>query len=234
MPTRFAIHKITDNLEAANSVNQLISEAEQEHAKILILISGGSALNLAEELNKNFSLTETVAYRWGVVDERFVPLTSEDSNFGQLLDMGFLESSGHLTPPTPDNFSELDEAADTYNTELKAALEWATYSIGIFGVGEDGHTSGMKPMANEPQFTELFAGSKLAVGYEADDYKRVTSTMALIPYLSDVVLFVNGSKKLKVLNSFIREDAPYNKQPVQALKLSPEITIITDQKLEDA
>ena len=85
------------------------------------------------------------------------------------------------------------------------------YKIGLFGIGVDGHTAGIMPPDTISKWT------------------RISITPQLIKKLDEIVLYVEGKEKIKILQK-LDEDIDEITMPAQLLKSVPKLTIFYLQK----
>ena len=201
----------------ADTIKEHLSIGEQ----VVWFVSGGSNVGLAKLARSKLNLRPYKnKLHVCLVDERFGPVGHSDSNWQQLLDLGFDMSNCQVYPI----INNKDNATDTvkeYNYNIKNLLGYGYYSIGQLGLGPDGHTSGLLP--NNP-----LMDSKDYYGYYVGpDYQRITSTPKLINNLNEVVLFVSGHSKAKALQSMINKGS-VNEIPARILKHVKKLTIFTD------
>lgn len=155
---------------------------------------------LSEEFLKHKSRIEPFKskLKFLLCDERFVPLESKDSTFGEYVSRNLFSGLGipdeNLYPIKTDS-ATVEECASEYDSRLKPILNKNNgFDILLFGCGPDGHTC------------SLFPGHKLFVN--AADYKetvvpisdspkpppeRVTLTLNCIQN-STYLLFLSGGE----------------------------------------
>ncbi|MNY47312.1 Glucosamine-6-phosphate isomerases/6-phosphogluconolactonase [compost metagenome] len=109
---------------------------------------------------------------------------------------------------------------------LQQELTKSDYAIGLFGIGSDGHTAGIKPDSIAVE------SSDWAAGYAGNDFERITMTFAPIHQLNEVVIQASGQDKQTILKELQEKDIPLNIQPAQILKTVPVATIYSDNKIE--
>jgi 6-phosphogluconolactonase/glucosamine-6-phosphate isomerase/deaminase len=156
----------------------------------------------------------------GLADERYGPLGHQNENYTQLVSAGFpLPITRVLTG------ASIEETAAVFALSLKQILQSADFSLGVFGIGADGHTAGIKP--HSPSVTS----TKAAVAYTWDDYERITVTPLIVRRLNEAVIYAAGSEKADTLRSLLHEDLPLADQPAQVLKSVKASTLYTDNML---
>jgi 6-phosphogluconolactonase/glucosamine-6-phosphate isomerase/deaminase len=194
---------------AAEHIARILNRTLRQHMRVLWLVSGGSSIEVAVQARKQLLATDNLMVMQ--VDERFGPVGHKDSNWQQLAGAGFDLSGIDCRPMlTGDN---ADATAKNYDKLLKAAFNVTEFSVGLFGIGTDGHTAGILPGSPAAD------SDKLAVLYQAPDFQRVTITPAAIAKLDVAIIYAAGDEKAGPLIG-LRESQLVSKQPAQALKLA--------------
>lgn len=185
--------------------------------RVVWLLSGGSAIDLEVRIAQKLQTLDLTRLRVGMVDERYGPAGRKDENYVQLMNAYFpLYIDRILTNNSPE------ATAKTFGKRINRALDEADFSFGIFGIGRDGHTAGIKP--NSPAATS----TETAVYYESDDYRRITLTPQTIRRLDEVIVYAVGHEKIDTLRALLRTEIPIVNQPAQALKEVANCTLYID------
>ena len=214
-------HDVIANYIVSKIVNHL-SSGEQ----VVWFVSGGSNISLAKLVRDKIDLKHfSNKLHICLVDERYGPIGHSDSNWQQLLDVGFDTSDCQVHPIIKNNNSATDTVKE-YNDIIKNLLSQGYYCIGQLGLGPDGHTSGLLP--NNP----LMNSNDYYGYYLGPDYQRITSTPKLIDMLDEIVLFASGQAKAKALRSMLSE-GPIDEIPARLLKNSKSLKIFTDIKIKE-
>jgi len=210
---------------AADHVADVLKEHLSNGERVLWLMTGGSGIAISVLASKKLEDTDLSNLFVTLTDERFGLLGHKDENWQQLLDMGFDLPSANLYRPLigENTVSTATKFADW----LDEKLEIADYSIGLFGLGTDGHTAGIKP--HSPAVT----ASGLAVSYKGDDFERVTIGFSVIRQINEAILQVSGDDKRKVLHELIFDTLALDTQPAQILKEIPNLTIYSNNPKEE-
>lgn len=198
---------------------EVISERLQQGERILWLVSGGSAIAVAVAVQKKLGPNPGLTV--GLIDERYGDMGHADSNWTQLTAAGFEPSA--FAPLSVLQNKSLEETARDYEIKLAAALRDSDYRIGVFGIGADGHTSGILPGSPAAE------SERLVTYYQGPDYQRVTTTPQLIQLLDEAVVYAMGATKKPALTALLNNDLPITEQPAQALKAAKKLTLYTDQ-----
>ena len=201
-----------------------LSRRLAEKEKILWLISGGSAIEIAVEVANRFGSTdiENIAnLTVSLIDERYGPVSHQDSNWQQLKDAGFNVNDANLQPVLKNK--DIERTAKDYARFIGQAFEECDYKICLVGIGADGHTFGIKPHSPATN------SDGLVCAYAWDDYVRLTLTPKAIDELDEIVAYVVGEEKHKVLDDLTKSISPED-QPAQYLKSASKLTIYNDYK----
>ncbi len=110
--------------------------------------------------------------------------------------------------------------------------------IGVFGIGEDGHTCGMIPdPSKSTESKKLFAlrfenPDKWVVGYSTphNQYgERISITMPFIKkFVDHAVVFVSGDKKRDALDKLLAPKGSLNETPARVLRELKNVDLFTD------
>jgi 6-phosphogluconolactonase/glucosamine-6-phosphate isomerase/deaminase len=206
---------------------------------VLLLLSGGSVLETLKYIKvDNLGPNITIA----MLDERF-SRDKKINNFLQFSQSSFykkaISKSCHLLGSIPNE----NELLNDFGQRLeKNILNWFNNNkkgrvIGVFGIGEDGHTAGIMPYPeNKERFNYLFNNpTKMMVGYEINKsqemYKhneRITITIPFIKkYIKCCIIYAIGENKRKAIQSVLNEDDIY-KTPASILNNIKETFLFTD------
>lgn len=207
--------------DAAHAVAELILTRSKEKKKqsqpYNIALSGGSTPKLLFTVLAQEYLDSVpwhlVRFFW--VDERCVPPTHPESNFGL--------AYKHLLKkvPVPDaNIFRMQGEADPqgeafrYQTLLEKELPmhkgYPQFDLVLLGMGEDGHTASIFPNNMKLLHSEV----SVAVGIHPDTgQKRLTLTGRTINQANQVVFMVTGASKSNVLSQIIQMKPDNDKLP---------------------
>lgn len=198
-------------------ITRLLTEKLSSDQTILWLISGGSAIEVEAEISGKLQEVDTSNLVVALMDERYGDVGHKDENWQKLLNAGF-------SLPQASTYRTIigagrQETARQFDTFLQDSLRAADYTIGLFGIGTDGHTAGIKP--NSPGIND----SELVVEYVGDDFERVTITTEAIKKLDEAVLYVRGHEKDAQIEKLLHEDIDVYEQPAQILKAVPKSSL---------
>jgi len=185
---------------------RIYREAVQSRGKFFIALSGGSVLHLLQSGLSLFRQTPDIDWSdWHVfwVDERHVPWTSPDSNYGEakrlFLDhVPIRKDHVHPVPELPD----VDEVALAYEECLRKVLpmngvDVPRFDAVLLGVGEDGHTASLFPGHDAlHEDHRLVVPVRHAPKAPSD---RVTMTLPMLCAARSIFFCVTGMHKAEVI-----------------------------------
>jgi len=214
---------------AAGAVEQLSATIAQLLAtdkKVLWLVSGGSGGKVSVDVAKALQDAPLDNLFVTLSDERYGPLGHKDENWQLLLNDGFALPGATLYRPLTGDSRE--ETTRQLTNWLASTLETVDYVIGLFGIGADGHTAGIKP------HSAAVTATTLAASYDGDDFERITITPVFIEHINEAVIQAFGEDKSPVIRELLTQDIPVDQQPAQVLKRLPKTTVYSDYKEETA
>lgn len=223
--------------KASAKLNSILENLHTSGVSVLLLMSGGSALKIADYIEKKY-LPHKLAL--GVLDDRY----SQDekvNNFAQLMQTKLYTdaaSSGALFIDTRVEGEEsMDSVASRADLKIKNWLaENPTGKVVITqGVGPDGHTSGMMPyLEDEKKFKKLFVETdKYSVGYDAEGKNqyslRITATMRfLMDRVDESVLLMTGLEKTEALKKAMDASGSLASTPARVINQMQKVSLFTD------
>ncbi|MDB5186824.1 MAG: hypothetical protein JWM07_296 [Candidatus Saccharibacteria bacterium] len=202
------VHAIKDNLAAGK--------------KVLWFLSGGSGIRVVLAAARQLQRTDLTNLSVTLTDERYGPVGHEDENWQQLLDGGFTLPGANVYRTLID--ADRVATSDAFGAWIMQQMMSADYKIGLFGIGSDGHTAGIKPHSAAVNTTAW------ADCYTGEDFERITITPFTISQIDEVVLQATGSDKSDTLRRLLHETVDASEQPAQTLKTVSVCTLYTDNK----
>lgn len=187
---------------------------------VLWLVPGGSAMKVAAKTLENLQDYDTSRLCITLTDERYGRPGHEDENWTQLERLGFVVQS--INAYRVLRGEDVETTAQDFSDKLSRLFDTFSYKIGLFGVGSDGHTAGIKPHSS------AVASDEYAAQFEGEDFTRVTITPKAIEMLDEAVVYAHGVDKHEVLRQMLYEDVALEVQPAQILKAVPRSTIFSD------
>ena len=214
------IRRSAGSEDTAHYVATRIATELQGVKKVLLFVPGGSGVDVAMKVSagmeehslKNLTVMQT--------DERYGEVWHKDSNWTQLCSLGKVFSGATLLPVLSGR--SFEETIAGYEKDLQTQLSSADISIGLFGMGSDGHTAGILPRS-----TAAYAKT-LAHGYYTPKYLRITMTAVAIRKIDEVIIFAMGNEKKEMLERLHDGNPKEEDVPAQTLKSTPKLTVFTD------
>jgi 6-phosphogluconolactonase/glucosamine-6-phosphate isomerase/deaminase len=212
--------RVTSPSRASQYMAKQIAAHLTAGKKVLWLISGGSCIATAAATASRLAGQNLSGLTVSLIDERYGEPGHPDSNWHQFEQSGAKLPGATLHPV----LAGLDQpaTADAFAEFLASQLSSADYSLGLLGIGPDGHTSGILP--HSPAVT----APGLACAYDGPDYRRITTAPAALVRLDEAVVYAAGASKWPVLDR-LETELPVAVQPAQILKAIPKLTIFTDR-----
>lgn len=216
------IVRLRDSKQAAVRLADVLTNALKQNPAVTWLLPGGSniAISVAAmelipaELTSKLFLSQT--------DERYGPVGFADSNWQQLKDASFKFGQAKLLPFLREPQLSLEDTAEEAS-KVVAEIIKSSYTIGQFGMGADSHIAGIKPGS------PASVASGLVVGYEWEDFTRITLTFNAIRQLNVALAFVFGESKKAMLEALENEHHQPMTSPAQILKSLTRATVYNDQ-----
>jgi 6-phosphogluconolactonase/glucosamine-6-phosphate isomerase/deaminase len=203
-------------LKAADYLANELATPVSQGKEVLWLVSGGSSVAVAINAAQLLNVAQTKHITVAQIDERMVSTGSKQENWQQLLNSGFNPADFKQAVSMLSTGSQPEEIAKNYGRLLQQLIGQSGAVIGLFGIGENGHTAGIMPAANAAEF-DSFKGPELVASYRADDFTRITITEACIKQMTSIVAYACGEKKRSVVEQ-LNMDLPVHAQPAQLLK----------------
>lgn len=217
------IHIFPNNQAVARAFAEWLYQWLDGRQQVHIALSGGSTPQLlfsllAEEYADKIRWDQVYLY-WG--DERCVPPTHEDSNYGVTQDLLLRHIDIPISNVHRIRGEENPEAeAEHYGEVIRSSLKLSEAGIPIFdliilGMGTDGHTASIFPH----QMELLHADKVCAVATHPDTgQKRITLTGPVINQAKRIAFLVTGKSKTDKVRQVIRQEDEWQAYPVAHIK----------------
>jgi 6-phosphogluconolactonase len=201
------VKQLLDRLAADVSVEA--AHARSRRGLFAMALPGGSVGV------QSFPVLATVLFDWDVthlfwVDERAVPASSPDSNYGLADSLWLRKSSAGPSSihPMPAAGADLKAAAAAYSGELVRVLgEAPRFDVVLLGVGPDGHVASLFP--EHPALTEERQLTLPIVDAPKPPPRRLTLSMPLLTSAERVIVMALGDSKAAVMKEAIEQsDSP--------------------------
>lgn len=216
--------KVSGNAPVTDYLTRDIGGRLKRNESILWLVAGGSAMDVAVNTARNLKDYPNLSkLAITLTDERFGAPGHADSNWKQLSDRGFELPGARMLPVLTG--SELESTVSAYQGLLETELAGADFSIALAGMGADGHIFGIKPRS------PAVSSDESLIGYDWDDFRRITPTLAIIKELDEIVVYAAGAKKHPQIDK-LAGAAAADEQPAQLLKQAGKTIFFNDYKGE--
>lgn len=181
---------------AAENAIEILQEAIARKGEAYWVLAGGSSpMASYKELVNNHS----DALDWSKVtvligDERFVPLTHKDSNWGTILPL--FDANEHfngMVRIAPEILETVELTAQSYELRIQS-IGIEQFDLVWIGVGEDGHTLSLFP--GNSAFTDEHSEWVVPV-YDAPKApsERFSLSLEAMRHISELVIFATGKAK---------------------------------------
>ena len=209
-----------DDLQIVEYLTSTLVAHLQADESVLWLVPGGSAMKVATKVLVGLEDVDTSKLCITLTDERYGRPNHPDENWIQLEQLGFNVST--INAYRVLRGEDAETTAQDFGDKLERLFATYDYKIGLFGIGPDGHTAGIKP------HTVAVTSDEYAAQFVGADFARVTMTPKAISQLDEVVAYAHGTDKYPALRQLLHEDVPLIDQPAQALKTVPRSTLFSD------
>jgi 6-phosphogluconolactonase len=209
--------------EMAHLFMQISRTAADTRGRFVMALSGGSTpkgfyQQLTEEPYLSLVPWAKTYVFW--VDERYVPLDNEMSNYRlaqELLLSKVRLPKDHVFPMFQTNRT-VEQCASLYEFKLKKIFGGSAVprlDFALMGMGEDGHTAGLFP--GVPQLNEM---EKWAVGYQVDDVKkeRISLTFPVLNAARFLLVLATGQQKAARVKDVLEGPSTPPRYPIQYLR----------------
>ncbi|ANH82813.1 6-phosphogluconolactonase [Niabella ginsenosidivorans] len=177
--------------------------------RFTVAFSGGSTPKRLFEILTTPEFSNNIEWKkvfifWS--DERFVPHTSDDSNYK----MSKLALLDHIKIPKKNIFAtptkgEPAACAAEYEAAVKTVLgKTASFDLTLLGMGDDGHTASLFPGTTILTETKRLVKE---VWVESKQTWRISFTYTLINKSKEVLLLVGDANKYPVLKKIFAKNA---------------------------
>ena len=192
----------------AQRISELINKAQETKGNATVLLSGGGTpMPVYEKLSDSsldFSKVE-----FGLVDDRFVPVSDPASNEGVIRNIFKHQPDFSLESmvPNPDDYEQsIAQCHQTYQKFVHG-------DIILLGMGGDGHFASLFPN-DEPSEKGLLATECGCLGTNAPSHptKRISTNLAFINSIEHRILLITGTDKLDKLKA-----SPVERTPISYL-----------------
>ncbi len=214
---------INNSTRIVVDLTSTIQQELDQGKSVLWLLSGGSSIEIAVNVQNNIRNSNQNLLHIGLIDERYGDVGHKYSNWHQLLMSGFSTKKATLHPILTG--LNMKDTTKSYNDELVHLIKQADVKIGIFGIGADGHTSGLLPNS------DALKSNELVDSYTGPDFQRITTTAHLIPILDKIFVYAVGDAKWPAIID-MQDEGSVSEVPARILRDGHDVTVYTDYKEE--
>lgn len=215
--------------KTAEQIAKLINKYAEKQSLVTIALPGGRSVSgiFSNLLEQTITWNKVHIF---LIDERLVPLNSEESNYKLIKNKLItpLIISGKLPPenihPFKYNSKSLDSGLNAYEQELLLISNY--FDIILVSAGEDGHIAGLFPnhetiLSSSQFFTKTSTSPKLPA-------QRMTASRALIERSKSAVILFLGESKRQALTNFDNPTLSIEQCPAKLINKVHDNYIITD------
>jgi 6-phosphogluconolactonase len=186
----------------SSDVTHEVEYAYARHGRFAMAIPGGSIVPALRAVPLDWDHTHLF---W--VDERAVPPSSPDSNFGlaEKVWLGPAGANPSAIHRMPADNPDLNAAAAAYSDEIRRVLGQApSFDVVLLGVGPDGHVASLFPgHAALSESRELVLP---IVDSPKPPPRRMTLTMPILTSAQRLIVMALGKSKAAVMLEALRHD----------------------------
>ncbi|MFC0344336.1 6-phosphogluconolactonase [Epilithonimonas hispanica] len=229
---------VFDNLDtlykkAADTFVELSEKSIQKHDKFVVALSGGSSpkaifsLLATQEYSDKIDWSK-VYFFW--VDERWVSLADEKSNFKMTLE-ALLDKvpvdENHVFPMYKDGV-EPEDYAKEYEGQIRKVLgNEGVFDFILLGMGDDGHTASLFPGEKILHEKEKWVD---AYYLKPQEMYRITLTEPIINKAENILVVAFGESKKHALNEVLNGEYNPELYPLQLIERKDSFQFFTDEK----
>jgi 6-phosphogluconolactonase/glucosamine-6-phosphate isomerase/deaminase len=211
--------------KAVRTIAGRICDSLHSGKRVLWLTSGGSNVAVEVEVMKlirKHAGKELSGLAVLPMDERYGKPGHKDSNTEALRRAGFDPGDATWVDVLVHDVN-FEQTVHFYGEVVAAALANAGVIIGQFGLGNDGHVAGVLP--GSPATGE---NANAVIGYEWDDYTRMTLTAAALKRVQVAYVVAYGQSKKAALTRLQKNIEDFAELPAKILYDIPEVSVYND------
>jgi len=229
---------VFDNLEklyteAADAFVDLSKKSIQKNDRFVVALSGGSSPKAIFKLLATRKYAEQIEWNkvyffW--VDERWVPLHDDKSNF-RMTDETLLShvpvDKSHIFPMYAEDKTPGDYAK-TYEEQIRRILgNDGVFDFILLGMGDDGHTASLFPGEEVLNEKEKWVS---AYYLKPQEMFRITLTAPVINNAENILVIAFGESKKHALNEVLNGEYNPSLYPLQLIEKKDGYHFFTDEK----
>lgn len=214
----------TSQTEVAPAVAAKIIDQLERGRSVLWLMSGGSGGKVCVDASKLLVDHDLTGLYVTMSDERYGELGHAEENFQQLLDGGlYIEGA---TWYRPLQGADRQKTTEDFADWLEDISQQVDYRFAVLGIGEDGHTMGVKP------HSPAVSATTVAESFEGDDFERVTVTPKFMSRLDGAIVQAYGPKKHDVVRRLLAKEGDLESFPALSIHDIDDVTVYSDADIK--
>lgn len=229
---------VFDDLEklykkAADAFVDLSKKSIQKKDRFVVALSGGSSPKAIFKLLATPEYKEQIEWNkvyffW--VDERWVPLNDDRSNF-RMTDEALLNQvpvdQNNIFPMYADGISP-EDYAKAYEQQIRTVLgDEGIFDFILLGMGDDGHTASLFPGEEVLNEKEKWVS---AYYLKPQEMFRITLTAPIINNADHILAIAFGESKKHALNEVLNGEYNPSLYPMQLIEKRDGFQFFTDEK----
>lgn len=192
----------------------------EKEGKLRVALSGGSS---PKEVYKKLAASEKIEWKnidFYLVDERYVPADSDQSNERMVREC----FSDKIALHAFNTSVAIEKALDDYGQKLHR-LNRPLFDLVILGMGKDGHTASLFPHSPELEETQrLTVHSKSPKGIT----ERLSLSFPAIMSSRKIIFLIRGAEKQETLEKLLDENTPEDEIPAKTILDHEDVDIYFD------
>ncbi|MDR6458535.1 6-phosphogluconolactonase [Chryseobacterium vietnamense] len=229
---------VFDDLEklykkAADVFVDLSKKSIQKNDRFVVALSGGSSPKAIFKLLATPEYKEQIEWNkvyffW--VDERWVPLNDDKSNF-RMTDEALLHQvpvdQNHIFPMYAEGVTP-EDYAKAYEQQIRTVLgDDGIFDFILLGMGDDGHTASLFPREEVLNEKEKWVS---AYYLKSQEMFRITLTAPIINNADNILAIAFGESKKHALNEVLNGEYNPSLYPMQLIEKKDGFQFFTDEK----
>lgn len=206
--------------KVAKMVADRIASQLDDGRSVLWLLSGGSGGQVCVDASKLLTGRNISNLYVTFSDERYGEPGHADENYQILVSNGLSLPGAQIYRPLQG--LSRDETVVNFADWLGEVSERVDYKFAVMGVGEDGHTAGIKP------HSPAVDSQRLAEIYHAADFDRLTVTLNFLRTLDEAVVQIYGAPKHDVVSRLLENKVDTEDFPALVLHDIAQVTLFSD------
>ncbi len=199
---------------AVSKIAEVITAAIKDHGNAIVGLSGGSTPRPVYEALAKSELIDWSKVTFFLVDERYCPAMSEESNQKMVKDSWIRQAHHDVTFIFPDTSLPIDQCIAKYAKDLKEF--WAQHlpDLMILGMGDDGHIASLFP----PLTDIALSDERLVIGTTTDRFAvhdRISISLNAICAAEHPIILLKGTEKKKVWEEMMQSKENERRWPMK-------------------